>query len=121
MRWFQREIATGFQKLLTLRLKNTPADAVIEGTLATWIEATTIDRVWNENTDTERIRSAFRTLCAHSEAWPTISQFLNALPALEPVPTLPEPRVPPEVALKNLNKIKEMLSKKPIYQELKND
>ncbi|WP_311515314.1 hypothetical protein [Oligella urethralis] len=121
MKWFQREMATGFQKLLTLRLKNTPADEVIEGTLATWIDALSNNRVWNEQRDTPRLQAAFRTLCQYSEAWPSIHEFLNALPAPEPLAALPEPKVSPEVALENIAKIKEMLTKKPIYRSVKDD
>jgi hypothetical protein len=118
MKWFQREMATGFQKLLTLRLKNTPADEVIEGTLATWIEALSVNRVWLEERDVTRIQAAFRVLCQHCDYWPAISDFVNALPAAEQLPALPEPRVSPEVARENLAKIKAMLTKKHIFKDL---
>ena len=119
MKWFQREMATGFQKLLTLRLKNTPSNEIIEGTLATWIDAIAVNRVWNEQLDAPRIQAAFRVLCQNSDYWPSINDFLNSLPSAEPVKSLPEPKVAPEVALENLAKLKEMLSKKPIYKECK--
>ena len=80
MDWINRELSTGFQKLLCLSLEGQPAAEVIPGTLATWREVLTSNRVFDEVRDAPRFRSAFSCLCARIRRWPVPADFLDAMP-----------------------------------------
>lgn len=80
MDWFHDEILDGLTKLMSLSLDRTPAFDMIQMTAATWVEATTMRRVWDRDRDTTRIRAAFRTLALTREAWPMPRHFIDVLP-----------------------------------------
>lgn len=119
MRWLQAEIATGFQKLVTLRLKNTPPEEVLVATVTVWVDTLThLPITWDEQQDRKRIITAFRTLCQTSDQWPSIKAFLEALPARPPLPMLPKPNHNPTEAKRQIAKLKAMLKTKPIFKRI---
>jgi hypothetical protein len=83
MDWFHNEMIDGLTKLMSLSLDRTPAADSVQITAATWIEATTTGRVWDQARDASRIRAAFSTLYSTSEKWPAPRHFLDALPRVE--------------------------------------
>lgn len=52
-------------------------------TAATWIDATTAGRQWDQARDTARIRAAFSTLAQTRDQWPAPRHFLDAIPRME--------------------------------------
>jgi hypothetical protein len=68
---------------MSLSLDRTPAADAVEITAATWIESTTIGRVWDKARDQPRIRAAFMTLATTCDSWPSPRRFLDALPRIE--------------------------------------
>jgi hypothetical protein len=73
----------GLTQLMSLSLDRTPPADSVQITAATWINATTVGRDWDQQRDTRRIRSAFATLQATSDKWPSPRQFLAELPHVE--------------------------------------
>ncbi len=119
MKWIQSEIATGFQKLVALRLRNAPPEEVIVGTVAVWLEALMDMPInWDEQQDRSRLTEAFKVLCRTSTNWPTIKEFIDVLPARPPPVMLPMPKTDPEIARKNIAAIKAMLRNKPIFKRI---
>lgn len=53
-----------------------------------WVEAVTLNRVWDQQRDAGRLRTAFAVLARESERWPVPKEFLAALPAIESFPML---------------------------------
>jgi len=84
--WIRNEIATGFQKLVTLSLDRQPAAEVIPGTVMTWLEVITTGREFQPERDRDRFRKAFRTLAGRCTHWPAPREFLDALPSLPGAP-----------------------------------
>lgn len=80
MDWYTNEIIDGLTKLMSLSLDRTPASDLVQITAATWIDATSYDRDWQQERDTPRIRGAFSTLARTSDSWPSPRKFLEALP-----------------------------------------
>jgi hypothetical protein len=78
--WIVNELKTGLKKLLTLSLEGQPSADVIGGTLAVWIEVICSRRVFDEATDVQRFRDAFRILMERECRWPNPAKFLEALP-----------------------------------------
>lgn len=83
MDWYTSEIIDGLTKLMSLSLERTPAADMVQITAATWIDASTADRSWDQRRDTPRIRAAFSTLARTSLQWPAPRHFLDALPRVE--------------------------------------
>lgn len=82
-------------------------------TAATWIEATTIGRQWDQARDTQRIRSAFSSLALTRESWPAPKHFLDALPRVEQAALAHEVRpASREEAAAAMKRIREMLAEK---------
>ncbi len=92
MDWIRREIADGLQALLSLRLKNTPAEDMIELTADIWVQAFSVKLgSWAvEELDAPRIREAFRQTFAKIREWPA------PLDVIEKLPLRPEPRQLPQ-------------------------
>lgn len=118
MKWLQTEIATGFQKLVTLRLKNTPSEEVLVATVGVWLDTLINANIaWDEQLDRARVAEAFKLLCRTCDSWPSIKSFLDVLPARPPPPMLPAPKYDRAKALQNLAKLKATL-KKPIFKRI---
>lgn len=95
-KWLEREIATGFKKLLALRLPGAPSQDTINDTLDVWIDALTAPgQDWKEPRDVPRIRAAFTSLLRSSTQWPVPKQFLDHLPRNTTSPKAPEKTPPP--------------------------
>lgn len=67
--------------MLTLSLEGQPSADVIGGTLAVWLEVICARRVFDEATDAQRFRDAFRILMEMEARWPNPAKFLAALPS----------------------------------------
>lgn len=107
--WLKNEVIEGLQKLLSLRLKNTPPADVIRGTVEVWTEVLQSRSIsWDEELDAKRIKTAFTELCATSDSFPSPSDFLRILrPRMQPK-ALPAP-TNNQISDKNKKLIKEML------------
>ncbi|UOO93602.1 hypothetical protein [Vitreoscilla stercoraria] len=82
------EVLTGLQRLMALRLAGSPPADAIAATASVWMDAVSRYPIaWNEQQDTQRIRAAFDKLVWECDKWPSVKQFLNALPP-RPLPPL---------------------------------
>lgn len=111
MNWLKSEIIEGLQKLLVLRLKNSPASDTITATAMVWYESV-ISRpiAWNEQLDRKRIKTAFSELCATVDIFPAPAQFLRVLPPREQALCLPPPQSK-ELSAENREKLDLLLKK----------
>lgn len=92
MIWLKDEIVMGLQKLISLRLKNSPSKDTVTATAMVWYETIyTRPIAWNEEMDRKRVRMAFTELCATSDSFPSPSQFLRILAQREQPLSLPSP------------------------------
>lgn len=109
--WLLDGIATGLQKLACLSLDRTPAAEVLSGTAGAWLEALTEDRAWDEHRDSDRVRRAFVKLALVCRRWPSVPEFLDALPPVPAPLALARDFRPasPDVARQNAERIIEML------------
>lgn len=81
--WLLREVATGVQKLLCVRLPGAPAADTVKGTILAFGEGLRANgRQWDEARDAPRIRAAFAGLIAECEEWPCPKALLRALPSV---------------------------------------
>lgn len=79
--WIQREIATGFQKLVCLGLERTPSADLLPGTVMAWREAILNGRRFDEAEDVQRFRKAFAVIAGTFKSWPAPRDFVEALPS----------------------------------------
>jgi hypothetical protein len=92
MNWLKIEIVEGLQKLIALRLRNSPPADMITATVSVWFETiSTRPIAWNERLDRKRIKTAFTELCATCDTFPAPSQFVRLLPQREQPLSLPAP------------------------------
>ncbi|MFZ5659162.1 MAG: hypothetical protein ACOY5C_04815 [Pseudomonadota bacterium] len=112
-KWLEREIASGLQGLLALRLPGAPADDSVTLTLDIWLVAVKHAVTWNESADTTRIRHAFQTLFRTCVHWPAPKQFLDALPQRVPPKALSPPELTPEERARNIARMRELLDSLP--------
>lgn len=62
---------------------------MVEGTVAAWVDAVTMNRQWDECQDAPRFRKAFATLGQTRSSWPAPRDFLEALPPRAELKALP--------------------------------
>lgn len=88
MQWIREEVGNGLQALLSLRLKNTPAEDMIELTADIWVQAfsETLGSWAVEELDAHRIREGFR------KAFPKIREWPAPIDIIEQMPKRSEPR-----------------------------
>jgi len=109
--WFRNVIATGLQKLLTLRLAGTPPEDAIVGTAAAWLEALwATGCVWDEALDRRRMERAFTALLRTCERWPSPKTYLDHLGSRPPQPQLPPPPLSPEQCARNRARLRAIVS-----------
>ncbi|PJK07976.1 hypothetical protein CO610_07375 [Lysobacteraceae bacterium NML95-0200] len=106
--WMKNAVIEGFQRLTCLGLEGQPAADVLPMTVATWCEALSLGRVWVQARDEPRFRVAFARLCASSRRWPSVPDFVAALPAVEQK-ALPRPKGDPEHARRALEELARIL------------
>lgn len=100
-------VIEGLQKLVVLRLRNTPAQEAITAVAAVWIEVLSKHQRWQE-ADLARVNAAFASLMATATDWPAPRHFLDHLPpkpkpqSIAPPPPSPEQRAQIEQMLKDL-------------------
>ena len=87
LQWVRVEVADGLQALLSLRLKNTPAEDMIELTADIWVAALG-RRVSVEQLDAHRIREGFQRLFPKVREWPAPIQVIELMPPRKPVPAI---------------------------------
>lgn len=79
--WLNNLVIEGLQLLLVLRLQNAPAaDAVVATATAWQLVLWHCGITWCEDTDTPRVRAAFRGLAKHADRWPAPAHLLRELP-----------------------------------------
>lgn len=110
--WIRAEIANGLQALLSLRLKNTPAEDMIELTADIWVQAflhrlgtSTIECI-----DGPRIREGFRRIFGQIREWPAPIDVIERMPARPEREQLPPPQVTPEQHRENVTRVKGMFN-----------
>lgn len=89
--WIRIAVADGLEGLLALRLKNTPAEDMIELTADIWVHAFS-QRVSVESIDAPRIREGFMQIFPRIREWPAPLDVLELMPDRPPQPLL----LPPE-------------------------
>lgn len=82
------EVVCGLQKMLALRLPNSPAADTIGATVAVWEEALSHNRVWHDEQDVKRVQTAFKLLAIHLDRFPLPCDFFKVLPKPTPPPML---------------------------------
>ena len=91
MNWLQAEIVEGIQKLMALRLRNTPPSDTLKATAVVWHDVFSSRPIaWDQELDTQRIKKGFTELCATSDSWPSPSDFFRVLPARKQALMLPD-------------------------------
>lgn len=83
---------------------------MVEGTLAAWLEAIEGGRSWDEERDTPRIRRAFLTLAQTARRWPSVPEFLDALPKFEPPKALAATPADPARAQRMIAQVQALLN-----------
>lgn len=91
MNWLQAEIVEGIQKLMALRLRNTPPSDTLKATAVVWFDVFNSRPItWDQELDTKRIKKGFTELCANSDSWPSPSDFFRVLPSRPQALLLPD-------------------------------
>ncbi len=85
--WVRQEVAEGLEALLALRLRNSPAEDMIELTADIWLRAIG-QRVSIEQLDSHRIREGFHRLFPKIREWPAPIQVIELMPPRKPVPAI---------------------------------
>ena len=106
LHWVRVEVANGLQALLSLRLKNTPAEDMIELTADIWVAAIG-QRVSIEQLDSHRIREGFQRLFPKIREWPAPIQVIELMPRRQPLPEITH-TVSSEERENNLKRIREI-------------
>ncbi|MFH1027695.1 MAG: hypothetical protein V1791_06810 [Pseudomonadota bacterium] len=107
--WIRESVADGLGALLALRLKNTPAEDMIELTADIWVRAFR-KRVFIQELDAPRIRAAFDEIFPRIREWPAPRDVLELMPPRPPQLALPAPVVSDEQHAKNVARVKDMIS-----------
>jgi hypothetical protein len=83
--WLRNEIIEGIQRLTALRLRNCPGTDLLPGTVEVWFDVISSRPVtWDQRLDSERIKTAFRELCATIDHWPTPADLIRVMPPRKP-------------------------------------
>ena len=91
MNWLQAEIIEGIQKLMALRLRNTPPSDTLKATAVVWHDVFSSRPIaWDQELDSQRIKKGFTELCAVCDSWPSPSDFFRVLPARKQALMLPD-------------------------------
>jgi sulfur transfer protein SufE len=109
--WFTTAIRTGLAQVYAMSLQGCPSSEIIKATTATWI-----DDLWHDSRfawadppkDATRIAEAFRTLRRTSERWPTMPEFVRALPAPPERVSLAHKPCSDEQAAANVDRLKRL-------------
>jgi len=108
--WLLAEIATGFQRLVTLSLPNTPASDVLVHAAQIWHEALlSTSTQWDKVEDDWRIQRGFALLCRDCDRWPVPKHLIDRLPARKDKLALPKPTLTPEQRAHNLATLKTLM------------
>lgn len=92
MDWIKCEVGNGLQGLIALRLRNAPAEDMIELTADIWVESFA-QRVSIEGLDAPRIREGFRRIFPRIREWPAPIDVIELMPNRPVRQALPEPEV----------------------------
>ena len=111
MDWLRREIGSGLQALLSLRLKDAPPAETITGTAEIWVRAfvARIGSTARGEVDAPRIRAAFCAIFPRIREWPAPIDVIELMPPRPPQPKLPEPEIPEEERQQKVQELKEIM------------
>lgn len=108
--WLKNTVITGIQKLVVLRLPNTPPESAIVATASVWINVLQGMHVrWEQHLDQTRIEQAFRVLCARCDKWPAPKHLIDALPVRVMPAPLPPPKIDKKTHQSNIKKLRAVL------------
>jgi len=108
MPWVREVVGDGLSALLALRLKNTPAEDMIELTADIWVQAFR-QRAFIEEVDAPRIREAFRRIFPRIREWPAPLDVIELMPPRPERLKLPQPKVSDEEHAKNVARVRLMV------------
>ncbi|GFO67903.1 hypothetical protein GMLC_14820 [Geomonas limicola] len=110
--WIKAEIAHGLQALLSLRLKNTPAEDMIELTADIWVRAFMhrLGRSSIEAIDAPRIQEGFAQTFPRVREWPAPVEVMDRMPARPERAKLPAPEPTAEQHQQSVERVKAMLN-----------
>jgi hypothetical protein len=108
--WIRKEVGDGLEALLALRLKNTPAEDMIELTADIW-ERAFRQRVHTKAIDVPRIREAFNRIFPKIREWPAPLDVIELMPPRPEQKKLPAPKLSDEEHAASVAKLKEMFAK----------
>jgi hypothetical protein len=110
MDWINDAVMDGLSALIALRLKNTPAEDMIELTADIWVRAFR-QRVFIPEVDEPRIRAAFDRIFPRIREWPAPLDVIELMPVRPPQLALPAPVVSDEQHAENVARVKEMIAR----------
>ena len=95
MDWINDAVLDGLSALVALRLRNTPAEDMIELTADIWVRAFR-QRVFIQETDEPRIRAAFDLIFPKIREWPAPLDVIELMPPRPERLKLPPPELTDE-------------------------
>lgn len=107
--WIRIAVADGLEGLLALRLKNAPAEDMIELTADIWVHAFS-RRVSVESIDAPRIREGFMQIFPRIREWPAPLDVIELMPDRPPQPRLMAPDVSDEQWQRDRQRFDEILN-----------
>jgi hypothetical protein len=110
MDWINDAVMDGLSALIALRLKNTPAEEMIDLTADIWLRAFR-QRAFIREVDEPRIRAAFDMIFPRIREWPAPLDVIELMPPRPPQLALPELVVSDEQHAENVAKVKDLMAK----------
>ncbi|WIX34937.1 hypothetical protein QO259_09965 [Salinicola sp. JS01] len=108
--WFRDEIAQGLARLVVLRLQNAPWEDDIAYTQQAWVDTLWARSIgWDADLDTRRLRTAFQRLAGSINRWPAPRALLEAMPERPQQSRLGRPKLSPEQAARNRQRLHQMI------------
>lgn len=108
MDWINDAVLDGLSALVALRLRNTPAEDMIELTADIWVRAFR-QRAFIREVDEPRIRAAFDRVFPTLREWPAPLDVIELMPPRPERPKLPPPKVSDEEHEKNVLRVRMMI------------
>lgn len=106
--WIREAVGDGLEALLALRLKNAPAEDMIELTADIWVQAFS-QRCFYPGDDAPRIREAFRRIFPKIREWPAPIDVITLMPSRPERAKLPAPKPSATEHAENVARVKSML------------
>jgi hypothetical protein len=116
--WIKSEIAQGIEDLQFLSLERQPAAASLHRTVDVWAAAVDSHQRWSEDSDRQRLRSAFLELARVRRSWPAPADLLAVLARREAIDPPQGRRADPRTAARAAARVAQLLEIKPDQQRV---